>query len=186
MRLRADAFCRINSEHIGVQPDRKIQTAGGDFLTNVVQTVIVQTVRIFVVNREPLSVKKRHSAARFYVGFGDVLPTVYCTADGFGDFLPVKPDDLPIAENQLDSFAVVVAEAYRVVIPGTAADSVFIFQKFREFVFAGGVLGNVLAYAEFSVRKAASADNFIFKEFFCVIAVWAYFLRNIRKNRNGI
>ena len=166
MRLRADAFCRINSEHIGVQPDRKIQTAGGDFLTNVVQTVIVQTVRIFVVNREPLSVKKRHSAARFYVGFGDVLPTVYCTADGFGDFLPVKPDDLPIAENQLDSFAVVVAEAYRVVIPGTAADSVFIFQKFREFVFAGGVLGNVLAYAEFSVRKAASADNFIFKEFF--------------------
>ena len=163
-----------------------IQTAGGGFLTNVVQTVIVQTVRIFVVNREPLSVKKRHSAARFYVGFGDVLPTVYRTSDGFGDFLPVEPNDLPIAEDQLNSFAVVVAEAYRVVIPGTAADPVFIFQKFREFVFAGGALGNVLAYAEFSIRKAASVDYFIFKKLLCIIAVRAYFFRTIRKNRNGI
>ena len=186
MRLRADAFRRINSEHIGIQPDWKIQTAGGDFLTNVVQTVIVQTVRIFVVNREPLCVKKRHSAAHFYVGFGNVLPAVHSAADGFGDFLPVEPNDLPIAENQLDSFAVVVAEAYWVVIPGTAADPVFIFQEFREFVFVWGVLGNVLTYAEFSVRKAASADNFIFKELLRVIAVRAYFLRNIRKNRNGI
>ena len=152
MRLRADAFRRINSEHIGIQPDWKIQTAGGDFLTNVVQTVIVQTVRIFVVNREPLCVKKRHSAAHFYVGFGNVLPAVHSAADGFGDFLPVEPNDLPIAENQLDSFAVVVAEAYWVVIPGTAADPVFIFQEFREFVFVWGVLGNVLTYAEFSVR----------------------------------
>ena len=186
MRLRADAFRRINSEHIGIQPDWKIQTAGGDFLTNVVQTVIVQTVRIFVVNREPLCVKKRHSAAHFYVGFGNVLPAVHSAADGFGDFLPVEPNDLPIAENQLDSFSVVIAETYRVVIPGTAADPVFIFQEFREFVFVGGILGNVLAYAEFSVRKAASADNFIFKELLRVIAVRAYFLRNIRKNRNGI
>ena len=186
MRLRADAFRRINSEHIGIQPDWKIQTAGGDFLTNVVQTVIVQTVRIFVVNREPLCVKKRHSAAHFYVGFGNVLPAVHSAADGFGDFLPVEPNDLPIAENQLDSFAVVVAEAYWVVIPGTAADPVFIFQEFREFVFVWGVLGNVLTYAEFSVRKAASADNFIFKELLRVIAVRAYFLRNIRKNRDGI
>ena len=40
-------------DSIGIQPDWKIQTAGGDFLTNVVLTVIVQTVRIFVVNREP-------------------------------------------------------------------------------------------------------------------------------------
>ena len=135
MRLRADAFRRINSEHIGIQPDWKIQTAGGDFLTNVVKTVIVQTVRIFVVNREPLCVKKRHSAAHFYVGFGNVLPAVHSAADGFGDFLPVEPNDLPIAENQLDSFAVVVAEAYWVVILGTAADPVFIFQEFREFVF---------------------------------------------------
>ena len=79
-----------------------------------------------------------------------------------------------------------VAEAYRVVITGTAADPVFIFQKFRKLVFARGVLGNVLAYAEFSVRKAASADNFVFKELLRVIAVRAYFLRNIRKNRNGI
>ena len=79
-----------------------------------------------------------------------------------------------------------IAETYRVVIPGTAADPVFIFQEFREFVFVGGILGNVLAYAEFSVRKAASADNFIFKELLRVIAVRAYFLRNIRKNRNGI
>jgi len=186
VRLRADAFRRINSEHIGIQPDWKIQTAGGDFLTNVVQTVIVQTVRIFVVNREPLCVKKRHSAAHFYVGFGNVLPAVHSAADGFGDFLPVEPNDLPIAENQLDSFAVVVAEAYWVVIPGTAADPVFIFQEFREFVFVWGVLGNVLTYAEFSVRKAASADNFIFKELLRVIAVRAYFLRNIRKNRDGI
>ena len=186
MRLRADAFCRINSEHIGIQPDRIIQTAGGDFFTNIIQTVIVQTMWIFVVNRESLRVKKRHSAARFYVGFGDVLPAVHRTADGFGDFLPVKPNDLLIAENQLNSFAVVIAKAYRVVIPGTAADPVFIFQKFRKLVFAGGVLGNVLAYAEFSVGKAASADNFIVKELLRVIAVRAYFFRTIRKNRNGI
>lgn len=153
MRLRADAFCRINSEHIGIQPDRIIQTAGGDFSANVFQTVIVQAVRIFVVNCETLSVKKRHSAARFYVGFGDVLPVVYRTAYGFGDFLPVKPNDLPIAENQLDSFSVVIAEAYRVVIPGTAADSVFIFQEFRKLVFAWGVLGNVLAYGGLFRKK---------------------------------
>ena len=179
-------FAAFSAHRRNTLSDRIIQTAGGDFLTNIIHTVIVQTARIFVVNCETLSVKKRHSAARFYVGFGDVLPAVYRTADGFGNFLPVKPNDLLIAENQLDSFAVVVAEAYWIVIPGTAADSVFIFQKFRQLVFAGGVLGNVLAYAEFSVRKAASADNFIFKELLRVIAVRAYFLRNIRKNRNGI
>ena len=81
---------------------------------------------------------------------------------------------------------VVIAETYRVIILGTAADPVFIFQEFRKLVFAWGVLGNVLAYAEFSVRKAASVDNFIFKELLRIIAVRAYFLRNIRKNRNGI
>ena len=103
------------------------------------------------MNRESLRVKKRHSAARFYVGFGDVLPTVYCTADGFGDFLPVEPNDLPIAEDQLDSLAVVGAEAYWVIVPGTAADSVFFFQEFCKFVIVWRVLGNIFAYAEFPV-----------------------------------